>query len=308
MPPSGAPSWRESWPDDAPWARVDVRSWVASHASECSTRIDARGSPRRDGDARPPRCDWGCVMIASRVPRDVLEYAADAIGVRADIRSYSATRHRVKLFPIVRPENWRVTPYRLRHCPVCGQKVRAAKLPPDGARIIGTCGDTAPVERWANYRRWPDERGDTRYQRESVSYSNAGRRVHAVCWHGFRDYFRAVYRYEPRAWFRTSVDTWRGAEDFEARFRESGYHNIGPRIAPVELASACRCPEAGSVHSAGAFTEREHVNDDAPIPGADDALVRPPAATWDDAEGVTDARWAEVNRKFCELFRKPEGQ
>jgi hypothetical protein len=77
-------------------------------------------------------------------------------------------------------------------------------------------------------------------------YGN-GRRVHAVCWHGFRDFFRAVYLREPNARFATAYDTWKGSEDFEARFLETGYRNIGSQMCPVSAAEACRCPESGTV-------------------------------------------------------------
>jgi hypothetical protein len=69
--------------------------------------------------------------------------------------------------------------------------------------------------------------------------------VSAVCWHGFRDFFRAVFAQVPEAVFQTAVDTWRGSEDFEARFPASGHRNIGPQIAPVMMADACRCPDRG---------------------------------------------------------------
>lgn len=94
-------------------------------------------------------------------------------------------------------------------------------------------------------RRKTGPQGDARYQRESVGFGTAGRRVNAVCWHGFRDYFRAVYEHCPEAIFRTSLATWKGSEHFEANFPASGHKNIGPLIAPVEYAGACRCPEAG---------------------------------------------------------------
>jgi hypothetical protein len=97
----------------------------------------------------------------------------------------------------------------------------------------------------ASGRRFPDARGDAAYQRESVGYGSAGRRVNAVCWHGFRDFFRAVYQIEPGAIFRTAVDTWRGSEDFEKRFAGTGHRNIGPQIAPAMMADACRCPDRG---------------------------------------------------------------
>ena len=100
--------------------------------------------------------------------------------------------------------------------------------------------------------RWPilGPRGGKRgmrhkYQRISASYFNQGRRVWAVCWHGFRDFFRAVYDREPGAIFRTALDTWKGSEDFEARFPTSGHKDIGAPIAPIAWCEACECGEEG---------------------------------------------------------------
>jgi hypothetical protein len=146
-------------------------------------------------------------MLASKVTREALESAAAECGVRVEISTLSGSglRHRVKVLP----------------------KVPAEAYTPSGRRKRGT-------------------RGDAPYQRTSAAVMfREGARVHAVCWHGFRDFFRAVYRREPGAIFRTALDTWRGAEDFEARFRASGHRNIGAPIAPVCAAEACRCGEEG---------------------------------------------------------------
>ena len=88
---------------------------------------------------------------------------------------------------------------------------------------------------------WKDEDGDRKYQRES----NSGRRIAAVCWHGFRDYFRAVFEIVPTAKFTTVLDTWDGSEDFEDRFVASGYKNWGSMYAPMYACEACRCPDRG---------------------------------------------------------------
>lgn len=88
------------------------------------------------------------------------------------------------------------------------------------------------------------EAGDAKYQRTGVS---TGHRVHAVCWHGFRDFFRACFERAPEAKFKTAMDTWNGAEDFEARYRESGMRNVGSQMMPMSAAEACSCPESGWV-------------------------------------------------------------
>lgn len=71
------------------------------------------------------------------------------------------------------------------------------------------------------------------------------RKVHAVCWHGFRDFFRACYALAPAARFKTAMDDWKNAEDFEARFASSGHRNIGSQTCPVMAAEACECPDSG---------------------------------------------------------------
>lgn len=153
-------------------------------------------------------------MIATNVTREILESAAQKVGVSLDVTTLNqkGTRHRVKVNSAPTPANYR----------------------------------TATARDGRTYQvRFADERGDAPWQRESVGYGSAGRRVNAVCWHGFRELFRAVFAETPDAIFRTAVDTWRGSKDFEARFAESGNRNIGPRIAPVRMVDACRCSDRG---------------------------------------------------------------
>ena len=146
-------------------------------------------------------------MQASGITREQLEQAATQVGVsiETDSKNQKGTRHRVKLYP----------------------SVPASAMTKGGRRRKG-------------------EAGDAPYQRTSASimfYDN--RRVHAVCWHGFRDFFRACFEQEPNAVFRTALDTWKGSEDFEARFAASGHKNIGSQVAPCFAAEACRCGEEG---------------------------------------------------------------
>lgn len=89
-----------------------------------------------------------------------------------------------------------------------------------------------------------DAHGNRTYQRVSPQ----GRRIAAVCWHGFRDYFRAAFALEPEAQFQTALDTWKGAEDFEARFRASGEKNAGSQMYPVRACEVCVCPDSGNAY------------------------------------------------------------
>lgn len=185
-------------------------------------------------------------MQARNVTAATLRAAADEIGVTLDIttQNHAGTRHRVKLNPLVPDSAYR---------PPC-------KKHRDGT-YWGTC----------HCRRWNDERGDAPYQR--MKRDGSERRVHAVCWHGFRDFFRAVYRIEPGAVFATAYDTWRDSEDFEARFRESGHRNIGSQMYPMAAAEACRCPESGCVDNgpAMAWSERQTYTNPVDTYGADEA-------------------------------------
>jgi hypothetical protein len=188
-------------------------------------------------------------MIASKVTREVLENAAQAIGVSLEINtlSQSGLRHRVKLLPGKTDSSQWKRPKRAR-CPACGVKtspIGEAGDTPSDIRVILACGDAVSAAKWGGYRRKEGEAGDSKYQRTSANACHDERRVFAVCWHGFRDYFREVYKSTPEAIFRTAVDTWKGSEDFEARYRESGYRNVGSAYMPMSMASVCRCPGQG---------------------------------------------------------------
>lgn len=69
----------------------------------------------------------------------------------------------------------------------------------------------------------------------------------AVCWHGFRDYFRAVLTAYPSGRIVTGMADYRGLSDFEARHRETGWANVGSIMYPVSACEACACPESGDV-------------------------------------------------------------
>ena len=88
------------------------------------------------------------------------------------------------------------------------------------------------------------EAGDTKYQRESWS---SGASVHAVCWHGFRDFFRACFKRNPDALFKTAMATWCGSDDFERRYQDTGMKDVGSMMQPALACDVCRCPERGEV-------------------------------------------------------------
>ena len=85
------------------------------------------------------------------------------------------------------------------------------------------------------------------FRRTSASFFRQGRRVHAVCWHGHRDFFRAVFAQEPHAVFVTALARY-DAPTFEDVFPKTAWIPYGPLIAGgfQHACEACDCPESGT--------------------------------------------------------------
>jgi hypothetical protein len=75
-------------------------------------------------------------------------------------------------------------------------------------------------------------------------WSGKQRRVHAVCWHGHRDFFRFLFQADSRCVVTTAWAKYT-AENFESTFPATGYRNTGSQMYPMIAAEACDCPDAG---------------------------------------------------------------
>jgi hypothetical protein len=82
---------------------------------------------------------------------------------------------------------------------------------------------------------------DHKYQRTSASGFNADRRVNAVCWHGHRDFMRALFRRDRDARIKSYFSDYKGSDDFEATFPETGYRNVGSMMYPMQMREVCNC-------------------------------------------------------------------
>ena len=82
-----------------------------------------------------------------------------------------------------------------------------------------------------------------RYQRTSASWHNDNRRVFAVCWHGHRDFMREIFKHDPDARIKTMWADYKGTENFEATYPDTGYRNVGAPIFPRYAAEICTCGE-----------------------------------------------------------------
>ena len=165
-------------------------------------------------------------MIASGITREQLELAAERVCVSVDCAPLNArgTRWCVKVRPKVSDECYR------------WHESKGDAFAPGAFRERGC--------------RYEGARGDAPYQR--VRASERGQRVQAVCWHGFRDYFRACFALAPDATFRTALDHWRGAADFENRFEQTAARPTGPRMFGFTVSEVCACPESSTFDRRGA--------------------------------------------------------
>jgi hypothetical protein len=125
----------------------------------------------------------------------------------------------------------------------------------DIAREVGVClyGDdvsNSRGDRWAG-RLVPDNystRGGSlmaKYQRTSATnYSERNGRywkVHAVCWHGYRDFFRVLFSRFPTARVSTMFADYRGAADFLTKYPETAWRNVGSQFYPRNAEDVCEC-------------------------------------------------------------------
>lgn len=83
------------------------------------------------------------------------------------------------------------------------------------------------------------------YSRGAMGVRRDGRRnVWAVCWHGHREFFRALFAIAPEAIVRVAATGQRyTAENFEETHVPTGGQNIGSRIEPLYRSEACDCRE-----------------------------------------------------------------
>ena len=67
------------------------------------------------------------------------------------------------------------------------------------------------------------------------------RKVWAVCWHGFRDFIREVYKINSTATIITAYARYEDVTDFEVTYLDTGYIDIGSKCMPLLHQDACHC-------------------------------------------------------------------
>lgn len=69
------------------------------------------------------------------------------------------------------------------------------------------------------------------------------RRVHAACWHAYRDVLTKLFDEYPDAVVRTAFANYHGKRGFEIHYPDTAYRNIGSLMYPVEASDACDCED-----------------------------------------------------------------
>lgn len=62
-----------------------------------------------------------------------------------------------------------------------------------------------------------------------------GRHIPAASWEAYRDVLSAVFEQFPNARVQTSMATYRGREDFESKYPETAYVNVGSIMQPAYM-------------------------------------------------------------------------
>lgn len=75
----------------------------------------------------------------------------------------------------------------------------------------------------------------------SVNAEGYARRVHAACWHAYRDVLTELFERYPDARVSTAFAKYNGKAGFLAEYPDTAYRNIGSMVYPVYASDACDC-------------------------------------------------------------------
>ncbi len=67
----------------------------------------------------------------------------------------------------------------------------------------------------------------------------SGRHGKWLCWHGFRDVFRAVMAVNPSARIQTGKTVYKGSQGFEDGYMSTGDQNVGSMFQPAYMPEMC---------------------------------------------------------------------
>lgn len=72
---------------------------------------------------------------------------------------------------------------------------------------------------------------------EGARLSPSGRHTPAASWEAHRDFMLNLFAINPNGRIKTSLADYRGADDFEQKFRATAQHSVGPMYCPQSFES-----------------------------------------------------------------------
>ena len=77
--------------------------------------------------------------------------------------------------------------------------------------------------------------GTKKYQRAGFMRNNDGsrRKIGSVCWHGHRDWMKAIFKINPDAIIISKLARYDGIDDFNSTFPDTYYTDVGSMMKPA---------------------------------------------------------------------------
>lgn len=67
------------------------------------------------------------------------------------------------------------------------------------------------------------------------------RRSCNACWHAHRDVMQAIFEIAPNARITSALATYKGIDEFNAKYMSTSSHNVGSAYQPAHFGNLCDC-------------------------------------------------------------------
>ena len=71
--------------------------------------------------------------------------------------------------------------------------------------------------------------------------NHSGRNWISACWHCHRDIYKAIFKINPDTRIKTALADYHGLVDFNWKYENTAYINVGSQNNPMDIKSACEC-------------------------------------------------------------------
>lgn len=73
--------------------------------------------------------------------------------------------------------------------------------------------------------------------------SSSGRPLRSASWEAHRDFMRALFKINPDAKIKTALAYYKGSEDFEEKFPDTAYKQVGSMMCPMQFGETTYVPD-----------------------------------------------------------------